>query len=129
MAKIKKRKRFWTRFFWSLGIIIISLMLAIWISGYTYIYKTLIYTYPGIDDLDIFDSRLVADENPQPLPTSVFYNKIKPESELETELKLRKSVAFVVLKNDSIVYEQYWDQYMQNSLVNSFSVAKSVVGV
>jgi CubicO group peptidase (beta-lactamase class C family) len=104
-------------------------MLAIWISGYTYIYKTLIFTYPGIDDLDIFDSRLIADENPQPLPVSFFYNKIKPETELETELKLRESVAFVVLKNDSIVYEQYWDQYMENSLINSFSVAKSIVGI
>lgn len=129
MMKEKKRSFFWTRFLWSAGIIIISTMLAIWISGYTYIYMTLIYTYPGIDDLNIFSTRLVNDSVPQPWPQSVEYNKKKLNPELENELQKRESVAFLVVKNDSVIYEQYWDHFIANSLCNSFSMAKSIVGI
>ena len=104
-------------------------MLVIWISGYGYIYKTLIYTYPGIDDLNIFDTRIVHDGNPQPWPESFSYNKIKLTGDLENELARNETVAFLVVKNDSIVHEQYSDNFKSNSLVNSFSVSKSIVGV
>jgi len=104
-------------------------MIAIWITGYTYIYKTLIYTYPGIDDINIFDTRIVNDSSPQQWAVSSQYNKIKLTADLENELLRNESAAFLVIKNDSIIYEQYWDEYKDNSLVNSFSVAKSVVGI
>src|SRR5204862_366716 len=114
---------------WTIGIIIISTMIAIWITGYNYIYKTLIYTYPGIDDLNIFDARIVNDNNPQPWLLSADYNKKKLTADLESELVKNQTVEFLVVKNDSIVYERYWDNYKENSLVNSFSVAKSIVGI
>jgi CubicO group peptidase (beta-lactamase class C family) len=129
MMKEKKKSRFWTRVIWSSGIIVISIMLAIWITGYTYIYKTLIYTYPGIDDINIFSTRLVNDSIPQPWPQSTDYNKKKLPPELDNVLQKLQSVAFLIVKNDSIVYEQYWDKYIANSLSNSFSMAKSVVGI
>ena len=34
-----------------------------------------------------------------------------------------------MIKNDSIYHEQYWDHYDQNSLSNSFSMAKSIVSI
>ncbi len=104
-------------------------MIAIWITGYTYIYKTLIYTYPGIDDLNIFDTRIISEKNPQQWPVASDYNKVKLTPELDSELIKRESVAFLVIKQDSIVYEHYWDKYISNSMINSFSVAKSIVGI
>jgi CubicO group peptidase (beta-lactamase class C family) len=36
-----------------------------------------------------------------------------------------KTTSFLVIKNDSIVYENYWEQYNDKSVTNSFSMAKS----
>lgn len=129
MSKNKPKKQIWIPFIWATGIIIISTMIAIWITGNTYIYKTLIYTYPGIDDINIFNTRIINDSVPQPWPVSIQYNKIKLSDELNNELNRNKSVAFLVIKNDSVLYEQYWDNSVQNSLSNSFSVSKSIVSV
>ncbi|MEM7107902.1 MAG: serine hydrolase, partial [Bacteroidota bacterium] len=38
-----------------------------------------------------------------------------------------KTVAFIVIKNDSILYEEYFEKYNEESIVTSFSVAKSYV--
>ena len=35
--------------------------------------------------------------------------------------------AFLVIKNDSIIYEKYFDGYSESSKSNSFSMAKSIV--
>jgi CubicO group peptidase (beta-lactamase class C family) len=129
MAKDKPKRSFWTSILWAGGIIVVSSMIAIWITGYTYIYKTLIYTYPGIDDISIFDTRIVNDSGPQPWPQSSQYNKIKLTADLDDELQRNESVAFLVIKNDSVAYEQYWDHYSDNTLSNSFSMAKSIVGI
>ncbi len=104
-------------------------MLTIWVGGYSYIYKTLIYTFPGIDDINLFDTRIVNVGAAQPWPMSVDYNKTKLTSDLESELQRNESVAFLVIKDDSIRYEQYWDSYLDSSSSNSFSVSKSIVGV
>lgn len=129
MTKSKTKRSFWISLFWAVGIMIVSTMIAIWITGYTYIYKTLIYTYPGIDDINIFDTRIINDSGPQPWPISSQYNKIKLSADVDSELQRNQSVAFLVIKNDSIVYEQYWDHHIENSLINSFSVAKSIVSI
>ncbi|MBY0426438.1 MAG: beta-lactamase family protein [Cytophagales bacterium] len=60
---------------------------------------------------------------------SVNYNKIPLPKPTQDALEQYESVAFVVIKNDSIVHEQYWDGYGPSSLSNSFSMAKSVVSI
>lgn len=39
------------------------------------------------------------------------------------------TVAFLVIKNDSIYYEKYFDNYDTSSFVNSFSVSKSITSM
>ena len=130
MVKPEKAKiNIWARILLAVVVIIFSVSLAIWITGYTYIYKTLIYTFPDIDDLDIFNTRLVNDSFPIQWLQSSNYNKIKLPSEVDLENQKNESVAFLVIKNDSIAYEQYWDNYSAQSYSNSFSVAKSIVGI
>ena len=125
----KTRGRFWVGLLWGGAILIVCSIIAIWLTGYTYLYKTLIYTYPGIDDLTIFDSRSVNDDIPQPWPAAADYNKKTLPPEVTAELEKTESVAFLVIRDDSIAYEQYWDKYNSTSLSNSFSVAKSIVGI
>lgn len=94
-----------------------------------YYYKALVYNYVNIDDLDLFATRTVATSNSQDWNISSQYNKQKLSARLTKQLEDFKSVAFLIIKDDSILYEQYWDGYSDSSLSNSFSMAKSVVGM
>ncbi len=92
-----------------------------------YLYKAIYYNFADIDDYKIFNNNTVAAGVPQPIPVSASYNKSALDDSLKNELVRTKSIAFVAIKNDSIVHEEYWDGYTDSSLSNSFSVAKSVV--
>jgi CubicO group peptidase (beta-lactamase class C family) len=124
-----KKISIWTKIFWIFIILFVSANVAIQITGNNYIYKALIYNFADIDDLDIFDTRVVEIAKPQPWPLAADYNKKNPTDSLLKELEKNRSVAFLVIKNDSIRYEQYWDHYDQNSYSNSFSMAKSIVSI
>ncbi len=124
-----RKRHFWSTLIWGIVVVIVSAMLAIWISGYTYLYKTLIYTYPNIDDLNIFPTRMVEDKSPKLWPISTECNKGKLPANTLTELESNESVAYLIIRNDSIVHEEYRDNYNKGSLSNSFSVAKSIVGI
>ena len=116
-------------FFRILFYIIIILVIVLWVTGNNYVYKTLLYNYPGIDDLDIFDSRKVEVGVPQPWSVSTEINSAELPGDLQQEIKKTETVAFLVIRNDSIVYEKYFDEYDKDSVSNSFSAAKSIVGI
>ena len=103
------------------------------LSGNGYLVKGLWACYlhgnnsATIDDAKYFDTHKVqaADKAWQwPLHTQ-FNQKALPEK-LESTLKKTESVAFLVIKDDSILTEHYWDGYTDSSLSNSFSMAKSI---
>ncbi|HKR07142.1 MAG TPA: serine hydrolase, partial [Bacteroidia bacterium] len=92
-------------------------------------WKAIVYNFADIDDLDIFPSRIVKTSAHKDWALSADYNKKNISGRLLKELEDFKSVAFLVTKNDSICYERYWDGYSDSSLSNSFSMAKSIIGV
>lgn len=47
---------------------------------------------------------------------------------LDTNLAASHTAAFIVIRNDSVLYERYFNGFSQASLLPSFSVAKSYVG-
>ncbi len=47
----------------------------------------------------------------------------------EEFLEKNKTVAFLIIQNDTIQYEQYWRKYDESSIVPSFSMAKSVLSI
>ena len=49
--------------------------------------------------------------------------------EFEQLLEESKTVAFLVIKNDTIQYEKYWGKYDESSIVPSFSMAKSITSI
>jgi CubicO group peptidase (beta-lactamase class C family) len=116
-------------------IILIILNLAILISGKTYLYKGIANTYlkgrsgPSIDEYNIFSNREVASGNYQPWHNSIKYNTVKISDANQKVFDDLQTVAFVVIKNDSVVHEQYWDGYGQDSYSNSFSMAKTFVSI
>lgn len=116
-------------------IILVVLNLAIIVSGKTYLYKGIANTYlkgrsgPSIDEFGIFENRDVAAGNYQAWKRSTKYNSAKIPASLEKNFSDLGTVAFVVIKNDSLIHEQYWDGYNEDSHSNSFSMAKTFVGI
>ena len=106
----------------------------IYLTGNKHLFKAIATTYlvgqtgPSIDEYDIFENRTVDVGTPQPWMVSSTYNK-KSNETLHAEIEKLKPAAFLVIKNDSIVFEEYWDGYNENSLTNSFSMAKSYIGM
>lgn len=107
----------------------IGINLFILFSGRFYLYKTIRYNFSNIDDGKIFPKRIVAIGTPEPWNFSVSYNKTPMPDNLEKFMGSISSVAALVVKNDSIIYEKYWDDYSDTSHSNSFSVAKSMVSL
>ncbi|MDN3595850.1 serine hydrolase domain-containing protein [Zunongwangia endophytica] len=115
--------------------IIIVLVILIYALDYNYIFKGIRVTYlkghktAYIDDYTEFDNRLIkADSlNPQPWPESSAYNSVSASDSLESLNRELNTAAFLIIKNDSIWFEKYYNQYSANSKTNSFSMAKSVV--
>lgn len=113
-----------------LGTILLLMLLAAWIhmADKNYVYRALYYNFADIDDNLIFEQRTIsAPAESQPWALSARYNKVKMPADLEQLHEELQSVAFLVVQNDSILYEQYWDGYSDESLSNSFSMAKSIV--
>jgi len=126
----EKKKRSWLKKIgWALLILFVLANMAILVSGKLFFYKALLYNYADIDDLDLFESREIKNGTPQEWSVGADYNKAKLPAATLAELEKNKSVAFLIIKDDSIRYEQYWESYDQSSLSNSFSMAKSFVSV
>ncbi len=110
-------------------ILVVIINLVIVVSGNSYIYKSLVYQLPGIDDYQIFNNSVVSAGVYIPIPEAKKYNKMTLSPVFRNYLLESETVALLVLKNDSVCYEEYWDGYGKESLSNSFSMAKSVVSI
>jgi len=82
-----------------------------------------------IDDARFFYNRPVLAKNPTAIPNGQNYVDFVVNDSLDFYLKKSKSVAFLVVQDDSVRCEKYWDLGKRNSLTNSFSMAKSVVSL
>jgi CubicO group peptidase (beta-lactamase class C family) len=125
----RKKTSFWVKLLLGLLVVFVSVNIAIQITGNQFIYKALIYNFANIDDLSIFPTRIIKNGNPEPWKVAADYNKAKMPDSVRAELEKLGTVAYLVIKNDSIKYEEYWDRYGATSLSNSFSMAKSVIGL
>lgn len=80
-----------------------------------------------LEDYQYFDNRKIETGIAQPWNISEEYNAVKPTAALEEMHKKTGTVAFLIIKNDSIWNESYHDNYTKDSKSNSFSMAKSIV--
>ncbi len=99
------------------------------VTGKTYLFKAVYYNFADIDDYKIFTNDTVRTATPQPWPVSEQFNKVASPDSLNKLLEEIKTIAVVVIKNDSLLYEKYWDDYNASSLSGSFSVAKSITSL
>lgn len=104
----------------------------LYITGYGYLVTAVRTVYfhghvtAFLDDYHYFENRTMHKGRPQPWPISKNYNKVKATPALEEVHAQIGTVAFLVIKNDSIWHESYYDGYDKDSKSNSFSMAKSI---
>ncbi|BDD10241.1 hypothetical protein FUAX_26730 [Fulvitalea axinellae] len=94
-----------------------------------YFRRALIYTTADITDYKLFDNRVVKTGKPEPWAKDAAYNSFKISEEHRKAIEKLDPVAFFVLQNQKVRYEEYWDGYGPESLSNSFSMAKSIVSL
>ncbi len=95
-----------------------------------YLQKGLIYLTPNIDDFKIFDNRKVETANPVPWPFSADYNHYTISSASASDsLALLESTGFLIIQNDSLLFEKYYQDQQATEISNSFSMAKSIVSL
>lgn len=110
----------------SLTILIYALNLEYILKGIRVIYLTG-HNTAFISDHKYFDNREIKNSSPQPWALHKNYNSIDESKNLKKLNKERKTKAFLVIKNDSIIFEKYYEDHSKTTISNSFSVAKSIV--
>ena len=117
-----------------LGLLLV-LNVFILVSGNLYIYKAVSNTLlkgrlgPSPDEYAIFSNREIKASVEQKWAIAKNYNWYKIPADVKTQFETYKPIAFLVIKNDSIQYEEYWDTYTEHSITSSFSMAKSFVSI
>ena len=117
----------------SMTIIIAGLIALIYAFDVDYLLKGVRVVYltgnntAYLSDYKYFDNRII-EPSPvaEPWAKHNKYNTIEETEELAAINKDRETKAFLVIKNDSIVFEKYFDDYSESSKSNSFSMAKSI---
>ncbi len=108
------------------------------IQGCT-LFRTVVHNFADLDDHRIFPNRVV---EPDPRASTLrtlpqmprFIAELRvPDEEgrllpLDDYLQRTRTAAFVVVRDDRIVYERYARGYDERSMLNSFSIAKSILG-
>lgn len=131
MKIFKFIKSFFKWFF--LFLIIINVLIVV--SGNTYLYTTLQHTLfkgrlgPSPTEYKIFYNHEIKAGKEKPWALATQYNQLKLNENTRAELEKYKSLAYLIIKNDSILYEEYWDEGSKISVTNSFSMAKTFVSI
>ncbi|WP_292010900.1 serine hydrolase [Chryseobacterium sp.] len=111
---------------------LILIIILIYTLGYGYLFSGIAKTYlkgkssANIDDGKLFPKNIIATQQPKPWEKSEKYNKIQLPKILVEDLIKSNTASFLVIKNEKLVHEQYWNGYDQSSKTNSFSMAKAV---
>ncbi|MBT4297789.1 MAG: serine hydrolase [Flavobacteriaceae bacterium] len=85
-------------------------------------------TNADITDYKYFENiTLSKSTSPQPWPIHKDYNNLPETENLKKIHAELGTVAYLIIKNDSIWHEKYYQGYKKDSYSNSFSMAKSIV--
>lgn len=132
-------KRGWVYFryfFYTIGALLLALNLFILLSGRIYLYNGIAKTYlvgkagPGIYDLTLFPKITIAKgSKTYKWVVHSETDKITLSSDKMDYLEEMKTRAFLVVRNDTILYEKYWGNHSKETISNSFSMAKTIVSL
>ena len=95
------------------------------------------WNYADVSDYKKFPvDTIQANRTPHHIPREFFQKPLYPFNKgenvndsqtLDQFLAKNKTLAFLILRNDTLIYEKYFREYNKNSVIPSFSVSKSFV--
>lgn len=98
--------------------------------------RFIVYNFASINDHKIFPTRDIEVDSTHFSFPLVKKPRVPKEISIGNEstpfdkyLEDNKTVAFLIIQNDTIHYENYWYKYDEASIVPSFSVAKSITSI
>lgn len=118
-----------SKYFFLLGLVVISLSAC-------KVARFFIYNFADVNDHKKFPDRTI-----QPPEQTFYFAKAKKGRQptnlningedvaFEDYLNQHKTLAFLIIQNDTIQYEKYFRRYASSSIVPSFSMAKSVISM
>jgi CubicO group peptidase (beta-lactamase class C family) len=112
-----------------ISVYIISIGLVFYLLAPDYLLRALQRLGPRIDDHTFFENRVIEASEHDPWAMDDEYNNFILQESVREKIEGLNPVAFLVIQDEKIKYEEYWDGYSENSLSNSFSAAKSVVAL
>jgi len=131
------RMQYLLKFLKWLGIVLASVLfiaiIYLYATGKDFLIKAVYVTYlqghktAYLDDYSFFDNHIIENGTPQAWNKSKEYNTVKITDSLRSIHQKWKSVAYLIIHQDSIWFEEYYDGYTDSSKSNSFSMAKSMV--
>lgn len=113
------------------GILVLLCLVILFLalpSNY-YLRRAIVHLLPKIGQYPIFENRIVEAGDPEPWDVSDAYNTIPLAAEYIPLFEKYGTVAFLVIKDNKLMFEQYWEDYSPQSHSNSFSMAKSIVSL
>lgn len=94
-----------------------------------YLRRALTHLLPKIDQYPIFENRMVKAGDPQPWRQSKAYNTVAIPDKYLPVFEQLGTIAYVIIKDSTLLFDQYWEDYSPESHSNSFSMAKSIVSL
>ncbi|MFY7899364.1 MAG: serine hydrolase domain-containing protein [Chitinophagaceae bacterium] len=122
-------KKFLKRTLVVIGLLIASFSIFAVVSGKTYLFKAVYRNFANIDDYQIFDNDTVKNGQPIQWQLASNYNKITYTDSLNQIMEHLSTVGLLMIKDNAICFERYWDGYSDSSLSGSFSMAKSITSL
>lgn len=111
-------------------VLILALLTALWmLIAPNYLRTSLIYWYANIDDYKIFENTEVNVADGREWKEADSYNKYELESSDREYLENHETVAYLIIQDGKVLYEEYWDGYDADSHSNIFSATKSIVSL
>ena len=118
-----------------IGLALFLLVVGHWVTGYGYVLKGVCFAYfrgqsgPGIDESHLFYNHLINTEHPVKWKESIKISKNKLNAAANKKLTSIKTTSFLVVKNNELIVESYWNGFHKNHPTNTFSAAKSVISL
>lgn len=111
-------------------LITIAVLAGAWmLIAPNYLRTSLIHWYADLDDYTIFENTRVNVADSKDWSDDKQYNQHKLSEEDREYLEDHETVAYLIIQDGKVLYEEYWDGYGTESHSNIFSATKSIVSL
>lgn len=108
---------------------VIALILIAFAILPVHMQRAIIYRKASIDDFRIFENRAVEAGAPIPWAVSPRCNEKEVPADAASLMTGLRTTAFLIVKNNEIIYEKYFKGFDKDAKSGSFSAAKSIVSI